>query len=56
MKLLYENRYLYTVQVELKQYGVRPLAKRKMVIKLKEIYHYTHKGMYIHNPEVVLTR
>ncbi|XP_028401432.1 uncharacterized protein LOC114524527 isoform X2 [Dendronephthya gigantea] len=39
----YSNMATPELKVELKQYGVRPLAKRKMVIKLKEIYHYTHK-------------
>ncbi|XP_061404836.1 structure-specific endonuclease subunit SLX4 isoform X2 [Lethenteron reissneri] len=29
---------------ELNRFGVRALPKRKMVLKLKEIYHYTHPG------------
>eukprot|EP00062_Callorhinchus_milii_P009028 gi/632952374/ref/XP_007891816.1/ PREDICTED: structure-specific endonuclease subunit SLX4 isoform X1 [Callorhinchus milii] len=28
---------------ELKRFGVRPLVKRKMILKLKEIYKYTHQ-------------
>ncbi|XP_046852784.1 uncharacterized protein LOC124446035 [Xenia sp. Carnegie-2017] len=39
----YSNMATPDLKVELKQYGVRPLAKRKMVVKLKEIYNYTHK-------------
>ncbi|XP_067859661.1 structure-specific endonuclease subunit SLX4 [Heptranchias perlo] len=28
---------------ELGKFGVRPLPKQKMILKLKEIYHYTHR-------------
>ena len=31
-------------QLQLRRYGVRQLPKKKMVTKLKEIYHYTHQG------------
>ena len=39
------NRYfLFCWQNELHKFGVRPLPKKKMVLKLKEIYDYTHQG------------
>ena len=50
--LVYELK-LSDFQVELKQYGVRPLPKRKMVVKLKEIYNYTHKGKTANITEMV---
>jgi len=28
----------------LHKFGVRPLPKKKMILKLKEIYDYTHQG------------
>ncbi|XP_072337546.1 structure-specific endonuclease subunit SLX4 [Scyliorhinus torazame] len=30
---------------ELGRFGVRPLPKKKMILKLKEIYQYTHRGI-----------
>mgnify|MGYP002803811734 CR=1 FL=1 len=39
----YSNMATPELKGELRQYGVRPLAKRKMVVKLKEIYNYTHR-------------
>ncbi|XP_038676646.1 structure-specific endonuclease subunit SLX4 isoform X2 [Scyliorhinus canicula] len=30
---------------ELSRFGVRPLPKKKMILKLKEIYQYTHRGI-----------
>ncbi|XP_069762070.1 structure-specific endonuclease subunit SLX4 isoform X2 [Narcine bancroftii] len=30
---------------ELGKFGVRPLPKRKMILKLKEIYNYTHRAV-----------
>ena len=34
------------LQTELHKFGVRPLPKKKMILKLKEIYDYTHQGKF----------
>ncbi|XP_015770244.1 PREDICTED: uncharacterized protein LOC107348698 [Acropora digitifera] len=37
-----------TLKNELHNFGVRPLPKKKMILKLKEIYDYTHKEESLH--------
>ncbi|XP_032896518.1 structure-specific endonuclease subunit SLX4 isoform X3 [Amblyraja radiata] len=40
---LYSTMATPSLKRELARFGVRPLPKRKMILKLKEIYDYTHR-------------